>query len=703
MKSIGLKITLIMLCVVLLGIAATVGVAIVISSDTITTESLGKLRSETGRQALIIDEWLVYQKATVSALGPALSQINDYSKESLFPMFSAVLNANSVYQDVYMGFPDNTAIMGTGYPIEEEYHWWKATERSWYKAAMVDTSKAGITSLYVDVATGDLCITVSHAVVRDGEVLGVVAIDILVNVLQDQIFAANLEDTGYTMLLDSNGDILIHPDKEYAPNEKGEFNNLDTFKKGVYSGLWKKITAADDSYKYKDATGLSKYYTSSTLDATGWHLVTVVPEKIITQHITHVILIVIPVAVAILVLAGFIAFFVIRNLVSKPLVTLSAFMHKAGTTGDITLKPEDITLIGRLAQSKDELGQAISDSAMFVGHVTNVAKELEVIADGDLSHAVTLLSDADTMGNSLKKMSDSLNDMFTDINASTKQVSTGSKQVADGAQSLAQGATEQAASIEELSSSIAEIAERTKANAAIADKTSRLSDTIKDNAEKGNRQMGEMIAAVNQINDASRSISKIIKTIDDIAFQTNILALNAAVEAARAGQHGKGFAVVAEEVRNLASKSAEAAKDTGDMIQNSMEKAEFGARIAGETAASLKEIVSGINESSHLIEEIAKSSENQSSGISQINIGIDQVAQVVQQNSATAEESAAASEEMSSQADILQQLIARFKLKGGSGVYHGLSQTVKPAQKHTAKPAQPAAAPADFSMDFDKY
>jgi methyl-accepting chemotaxis protein len=308
-------------------------------------------------------------------------------------------------------------------------------------------------------------------------------------------------------------------------------------------------------------------------------------------------------------------------------------------------------------------------------------------------------------------MAENTRELITEINRSSGQISSGAKQVADGASTLAQGATEQAASIQELSASISQISERTKDNAQIADKTSKLSARIKDSAEKGSHQMDEMITAVGEINEASKNISKIIKTIDDIAFQTNILALNASVEAARAGQHGKGFAVVAEEVRNLASKSAEAAKDTGDMIQNSMDKAELGSRIAEETAASLNEIVTGINETSQLVAEIAQASDAQSTGISQINVGIDQVAQVVQQNSATAEQSAAASVEMSDQFNTLEQLISRFRLENGAGAGAGVSQppslslSLSRGRRQYALPANPATAyePVENTPSFDKY
>ena len=350
----------------------------------------------------------------------------------------------------------------------------------------------------------------------------------------------------------------------------------------------------------------------------------------------------------------------------------------------------------------DEIGEIQENFQKLVAVNRQQAELIQRIAEGDLTSEANVLSEKDVIGMSLEKMINNMNSLFSEINDSTIQVSTGSKQVADGAQALAQRSTEQAASVDQLSSTIAEIAERTRTNEEMAGRAAKLASTIMISAEKGSQQMGDMTAAVKEINDASRSISKVMKTIDDIAFQTNILALNAAVEAARAGQHGKGFAVVAEEVRNLASKSAEAAKETGSIIENSIEKAELGSRIAGETAASLEEIVSGISESNQLINEIAKSSGEQSEGIMQVNTGIDQVAQVVQHNSATAEESAAASEEMSGQSALLENLVSQFKLKEVGATHRAIPAASTKNKRQISTTAQHAST---FTSDsaFGKY
>ena len=399
--------------------------------------------------------------------------------------------------------------------------------------------------------------------------------------------------------------------------------------------------------------------------------------------------------IIILPISIFIALY-ISGSIGKPLVALSSFMKKASSTGDIILRPEDIENISKFAKTKDEVGQAIGSSAAFVERVIEVSDVLSSISNGDLTHDINLLSDEDTMGFALHSLHENLNKMFSEINISAGEVSSGAEQVAttaanisdsseqmaSGAQSLAEGATKQAESVEEVSNSIAGIAEKTMTNAGMADQAAQLTRKIINNAEKGSRQMEEMVTSVNDINEASKSVSKIMETINGIAGQTNLLALNAAIEAARAGEHGRGFAVVAEEVRKLAVQSEEAVKETSSIIQSSMEKAESGTRVAGEMASSLTEIVAGINESNQLITEIAKASEEQSRNITQINANISQVAEIIQHNSALAEESAAAAEEsaaaaeestaaadeMHTNAETLEKLISKFQLKGDNRV-----------------------------------
>jgi len=288
------------------------------------------------------------------------------------------------------------------------------------------------------------------------------------------------------------------------------------------------------------------------------------------------------------------------------------------------------------------------------------------ISDGDLDVHIDIQSkdEVGQLGLAFKKMTDNLNSVMSNINSASDQVAAGSSQVSDSSMSLSQGATEQASSIEELTASVEEIASQTRQNAANADKAKEQATDAKGHAERGNAQMSDMLQSMEEINQSSSNISKIIKVIDDIAFQTNILALNAAVEAARAGQHGKGFAVVAEEVRNLAARSANAAKETTSLIEGSIEKVTEGTRIANETADALTRIVEGVSLATDLVAEIAVASNEQALGVEQINQGLTQISNVVQTTSATAEETAAASEELSGQSAMLKSQVATFKLRG---------------------------------------
>lgn len=311
---------------------------------------------------------------------------------------------------------------------------------------------------------------------------------------------------------------------------------------------------------------------------------------------------------------------------------------------------------------KNALNETIE---MISGYIKEINSTLSQLSQGNLDIDIKGEYIGDFVGikNSLTKIISSLNEVLGNIKAAAQQVAVGSKQISDSSQILASGATQQASSIEELNVSINEISEKTKLNARKSNDAKKLTTAGSEAARKGNTSMKEMLNSINEINESSKSISKIIKVIDDIAFQTNILALNAAVEAARAGQYGKGFAVVADEVRNLAEKSALAAKETTSLIEGSIKKVEVGTEIANETAADLNKIVEEIAKSAELLKEISDISSEQEASINQINYAINQTAQVVHTNSATSEETAAASQELSSQADMLMDMVARFQLR----------------------------------------
>lgn len=323
--------------------------------------------------------------------------------------------------------------------------------------------------------------------------------------------------------------------------------------------------------------------------------------------------------------------------------------------------------------SKDEIGSLAGSIRTLIaslnGYISDIAQVLGRMADGDMTVTVerAYQNDFAPIKQSMQHIITSLNDILAQISQSSEQVAAGAEQMSAGAQALSQGATEQASSAEELAASIAEVSDGVNQNSENARQASANMTETTAEIEQGDRQMRRLVAAMDNIEETSGEIQKIIKTIDDIAFQTNILSLNAAVEAARAGEAGKGFAVVADEVRNLASKSAEAAKNTTNLIQTTLAAIKNGDQMVTETEKSLQQIAKKAETAALLVQQIATASEQQAKSIEQIDVGVNQISGVIQTNSATAEESAASSEELSAQAVTLQALIAKFKLKDGAG------------------------------------
>lgn len=380
----------------------------------------------------------------------------------------------------------------------------------------------------------------------------------------------------------------------------------------------------------------------------------------------------------------FIAASLIKS-IAKAVTQLSRAAH------DIAQGRVDIELV---KYNNDEFGELVDSYTKVIENIKYQSRVAEEVSNGNLTIHVNARSEDDVLGNALKKLVEDNLHALSNISEAGSQVTVSSSQVASASQALAQGSTEQASAIEEITASIDEIAEKTKRNAEQANEASGLVNKAISDVRQGNEQMQSMMEAMKDINRSSESISKIIKVIDDIAFQTNILALNAAVEAARAGEAGKGFAVVAEEVRSLAAKSASAAAETAELIEESIGKVNMGSKIADNTAEAMDTIARVVQQSETIINSIAESSNYQATAVAQIEQAISQVSQVVQTNSATSEECAAASEELSNQAARMREMLSIYNLGSGSssgrGSYRGSS----------SDKSEPVIFLGD---DFDKY
>ncbi len=498
--------------------------------------------------------------------------------------------------------------------------------------------------------------------VANTQVIGVVVLTfdgLLLSEISDSVYTG---DAGAAYIIDREGDTIAHQDRNLVQTVANRIeNNANDSEMKDLVNLEKKMIAGETGFGAYTYGGNDKFLSYAPIPGSnGWSIGVNVLQDAYTGSTTRAILIIIAIAVAMILVGSFVSLSM-ANMIANPIKACAQRLNLL-SQGDLktevpTTKAKDETsvLLTSLKEVVDALNSAITDVSYHLGE----------IAKGNLTTTVTRQYKGDfvPLETSTKGIIASLNDAMSQIEQSAQQVAGGSDQVACGAQALSQGATEQASSIEELSATIAEVSHQIKNNARNALEAEQLSSQSGKEVLDSNEQMQTMISAMSEISNTSNEISKIIKTIDDIAFQTNILALNAAVEAARAGAAGKGFAVVADEVRNLASKSAEAAKNTTVLIESSINAVGKGTKIADQTAKSLLSVVDGAKKSAELIGQIAAASNEQASAVTQINQGIEQISSVIQTNSATSEESAAASEELSGQAQILKDLVRHFKLK----------------------------------------
>ena len=517
-----------------------------------------------------------------------------------------------------------------------------------------------LTNAYEDEsATGGWIVSVIEPIMYKDEFKGIVIIDMDMSSFEIIEQKDERFESLYSNVFDTNGHIMFSMNEEAKGKQLSDILPADSMEKlQSYLDQGEPFNTHIENEK-----GDLVQFNARPLKIEGvtWWVAIEVSEKEYTKAISNMIMLAIPLSVlGIALLVGFSYFFIKKSLNPlKKIADVGESVAEGDFSKEINYPYQDE--IGQIAKSMEKVVERIRSI------IQDLAGKLEQIAKGNFSfefwNTQLYNGEYEPLLNSLYDILDDLNVTMGEIQNSSHMVNSSAMQVSGSAQSLSQGATEQASSIEELSATMNDISVKIKETAEMSQHASGLSKETGSAVGTSNQKMNEMSRAMQDITEKSQEISKIIKTIDDIAFQTNILSLNAAIEAARAGAAGKGFAVVADEVGNLAQKSAKAAQNTSSLIEETIEAVNKGARITEETAESLSVVSQKTEKINGIITSISSASEEEAEGIKQLTTGLDQISSVVQSNTATAEESAAASQELSGQADRLNELLEKFQLR----------------------------------------
>ena len=573
--------------------------------------------------------------AAVAAMANAASSLGDGASIFLsVEKNNQVLFADGSYYDNSLGIDVNT--------------------RLWYQLAKEDPNKVGVTNAYVDAVTGDLVVTVSAGIYNGSTMVGVIGMDISLKALVAEISNITIGETGYLTVYDCDDILIFHPDSSLQMTPMADIG----YSSNMLTALSSNTTSRAMEYT---RTGIEYCGSVTYIESTGWHIISCMPyeefnnEVNIAKNIVNASF-----GLCIVILSAIIV--LVALAIVTPIKVLNTAVGKlADGDLDVEINAKSKNEIGQLADSVTRLVDRLKTYILYINEVSSV---LDEISRSDLTFDLhqDYIGEFAPIKRALLNIQTNLNQTMYRIADSANHVDGSTNQIASASQALAQGATEQASAVEQLSATIQELTTASQGEAQRATSLSKGVAVMGKQLDDSNRQMQNLRTAMEEISTQSSEIAKIIKTIEDIAFQTNILALNAAVEAARAGAAGKGFAVVADEVRSLAGKSADAAQSITGLINTSLAAIENGSGLANETADSLAQVAQNVEEVVLAVQQFASRYQEQTASLDEISAGIEQISSVVQNNSATAEESAASSEELAGQAHIMKQMVDQFDL-----------------------------------------